>query len=239
MPKSSLSIILPTYNERETICRLVQTILDILSSMHLNAEVIVVDDSSPDGTAQTVRKAFASNDSVRVIERRSARSLGASIKDGILSATMDYVLLMDADFNHSPEDIPRLFSCVDRADFVNGSRFIRGGGMQKAKVRFLGSRFFNLVCRTLLGLRVTDVLSGFLLAKRSKFLALPLEKIFTGYGDFAIRLHYAIKRKGWSVLEIPVNYLQRLAGRSKTRFLKHTWQYSWSALKAHFVLWKV
>jgi dolichol-phosphate mannosyltransferase len=239
MPKSSLSIILPTYNERETICRLVQRILDVLASMHLNAEILVVDDSSPDGTAQTVRKAFSENAKVRVIERKSARSLGASIKDGILAAKMDYVLLMDADFNHSPEDIPRLFSCIDRADFVNGSRFIRGGGMQKAKVRFLGSRFFNLVCRSILGLKVTDVLSGFLLSKRSKFLVLPLEKIFTGYGDFAIRLHYAVKKKRWSVLEIPVNYLQRLAGRSKTRFLKHTWQYSWSALKARFVIWKV
>jgi dolichol-phosphate mannosyltransferase len=207
--------------------------------MNLNAEVIVVDDSSPDGTAQIVRKAFGEASPVRLIQRNSSPSLGASVKDGILASKMDFVLVMDADFNHSPEDIPRLFACVDRADFVNGSRFIRGGGMQKAKVRFLGSRFFNFLCRKILGLRVTDVLSGFLLAKRKNLLALPLEKIFTGYGDFAIRLHYAVKRKGWSVLEIPVNYPPRFAGRSKTRFLKHTWQYSLAAFKARFLLRKI
>jgi len=236
MSKVSVSVILPTYNEREGICRLIQKILEEIHSMKIDAEILIVDDSSPDGTAQTVRKAYANNPKVRVLSRTDDPSLGASIKDGIKEAQKEYCLFMDADFNHSPTDIARLYACLDRAEIVNGSRFLRGGGMQKAKVRFLGSRFFNWMCRKILGLPVTDILSGFILAPRRRLLSLDMDKIFTGYGDFAIRLHYVFKKKKWQVLEIPVNYPQRLAGKSKTKFLKHTWQYSMAALKARIFL---
>ena len=239
MAKSSLSIILPTYNEREAICRLIQKILEVVSSMNLNVEIIIVDDSSSDGTAETIKRAFTQIFPVHLIRREGPRSLGASIKEGILASKMEFVLVMDANFNHSPQDIPRLFACKDRTDFVSGSRFIRGAGVEKRKTRFLGTRFFNFLCRRTLGLRVVDILNGFLLAKRKNFLALPLEKIFTGDGDFAIRLHYAIKKKGWSIIEIPVNYSPlRFGVRSKTHFFKYTWRYSLAALKARFLIKK-
>ena len=233
--KETLSIILPTYNERETICRLIQKILDVVSSMNVDTEILVVDDSSPDGTAQTVRKAFQQNPSVQVISRKDPRSLGGSVKDGIRAASGDLVLIMDADFNHAPEDILRLMAARDRAALINGSRFLRGGGMEKAKLRFWGSKVFNSFGRFVLGLRVTDVLSGFILARKNDLMTLDLDKIFTGYGDFGIRFHYAVKRKRLSVLEIPVLYPQRLGGSSKTRFLKHTWQYFLSVLKTRFL----
>ncbi|MBI1884038.1 MAG: glycosyltransferase [Chlamydiae bacterium] len=234
--KESLSIILPTYNERETICRLIQKILEVISSMKWDAQVIVVDDSSPDGTAQTIKKTFYENPAVQLIVRKNNPSLGASVGEGIRAASKDYVLIMDADFNHSPSDIPRLWSCIERATLVNGSRFVRGGGMEKARLRYLGSRVFNLICRVILGLHVTDILSGFLLVRRKDLLSLDLNKIFVGYGDFSIRLHYAAKKKKWSVVEIPVHYPQRFGGRSKTRFCKHACQYLGAALKARLFL---
>lgn len=234
MSKESLSIILPTFNEREAICRLVQKILEVVATMNVKTEILVVDDSSPDGTAQMIKTGFGSNPAVRLIERKPPRSLGGSIKDGILASSHNYVLLMDADFNHAPQDIARLFSCMNRAEFINGSRFLRGGGMQKARLRFWASRLFNTLCRVILGLRVTDILSGFIIGKRKQFVALDLEKIFSGYGDFAIRLHYAIKKRRWQVHEIPVKYPPRMGGKSKTRFLKHTWLYATAAIRARF-----
>ena len=103
--------------------------------------------------------------------------------------------------------------------------------MAQARIRLLGSRLLNAVCRTIVGLAVTDVLGGFVLVKRADLLSLPLDEIFTGYGDFAIRLHSAIEYRGWSVSEIPVYYQQRLAGHSKTSPPKHALQYLTAALK--------
>lgn len=234
--KEGLSIILPTYNERETIARLIQKIIEVLSSMVLDLEIIVVDDSSPDGTAQAVKKSFAEKPFVKVIQRKETPSLGASVKEGILASSKNLILMMDTDFNHSPLDIPRFLASLERAQVVNGSRFIRGGGMEKAPLRYLGSRFFNFICRKILGLRVTDILSGFLLVRRSDLLSLELETIFTGYGDFAIRFHQTAKKKGWSVLEIPVHYPRRLGGHSKTKFFKHACQYFRAAIKARLFI---
>lgn len=232
MTKQGLSVILPTYNEIQTICQLVEKIRSVISSMRVTFEILVVDDSSPDGTADVVRNSFSGNPGVRVISRNAPRSLGASIKDGILAAREELILMMDADFNHSPDDIPRFFDWIDKFDVVNGSRFLPGGGMSKARARYWGSYFFNCICRIILSLPVTDVLSGFILARKDMLLSVDMEKIFSGYGDFAIRLHYVMKQRKWNIKEIPVQYLVRLGGSSKTRFLKHTLQYSRSALEA-------
>lgn len=233
--KESLSIILPAYNERRTICRLIQKILEILSNIKIDFEICIVDDSSTDGTAQMVQKAFADRSNVKVLSRTTPRSLGESIRDGIQIAVKDWVLIMDSDFKHPPEDIPRFLTSRDLADVVNGSRFLRGGGMKKKGLRYWGSRLLNFFFRKMLGLRVTDLLSGFILARRKCLQILPLDKIFIGHGDFGIRFHYALKQREIPEVEIPVLYSQRLGGPSKTHIFKHACQYLMAALRTRFM----
>ncbi len=232
--KESVSVILPTYNEKQVICLLVKRILEILSNIKIDFEICVVDDSSTDGTAQVIQKVFSDHPNVKIISRNATRSLGGSVCDGIQAATKDWVLIMDSDFKHAPADIPRFLTSRDLADVVNGSRFLRGGGMKKGGLRYFGSRFLNFLFRKILGLRTTDVLSGFILAKKQHLQTLPLDKIFTGHGDFGIRFHYALKQRGIAEIEIPVLYSQRLGGPTKTHVFNHTWQYLKVALRTRF-----
>lgn len=233
MSKESLSIILPTYNERINVCRLIPQIVNIVSRAKLDYEILIVDDSSTDGSAQTVQKVFSDNAAVRLIIRKGDRSLAASIREGIRVSRYEFILIMDANFNHRPEDIPRLMACQDRVDIVTGSRFMRGGGMERAVFRFWEMRLLNFLCRVILGVRLTDLLSRFVLVRRQNLLSLDLDGIFVGGREYVIRLFYAIKKKKWNVLEIPINFSKRI-GQPKKDFLARFWKYPLVAFKVRF-----
>ena len=220
-----VSVILPTYNERDGIVSLVEEILATGRQASLDLEAVVVDDDSPDGTSAAVRSAFAGDPSVRVEIRRGVRGLATALRRGIELASGDTVILMDSDGNHSPARIPLMARLAQEFDLVVGSRYVAGGGMRTSRFRFWGSYAFNLLARSLLGLWINDNLSGYLAFRKALLEGCPWERIFYGYGDYALRLIFWLTRRGGSVLEVPVVYEFRRGGESKTRFLAYLGTY--------------
>lgn len=209
------SIILPTYNEKGNIAKLVSAINKAVPS----SEIIVVDDNSPDKTAESVPK------SAKVFVRKSQRGLATAIKFGIKKAKGEIIVVMDTDFQHDPNLIPRMVEMCKYYDLVIGSRFVRGGGMEEG-YRYKYSYFFNLFIRFVLRMQIQDNLSGFFAMRRQKLLQLNLDKIFKGYGEYFIRLLNDSGKKNYSILEIPVFYHIRPYGQSKSSFIRMIFNYT-------------
>ena len=219
-----LTVVLPTFNEADNIVELISAVQTTLNAMRLTHEIRVIDDDSSDGTAEKVTELFG--DTVHLTVRKNQRGLASALLLGIEQARGEFLLLMDSDFNHKPSDVPRLLEHINSADLIVGSRYIKGGGMPHAPIRHKLSLMFNLFVRGVLRLPVKDSLSGFVCVRRTLLLRLPLSEIFTGYGDFCIRLLYIAQRSGLRVREVPVKYGTRLGGISKTRFFYHAIQYA-------------
>jgi len=234
MIQKKASIILPTYNESGNIVELVERILSASEKSILDCEVIVVDDNSPDGTAEIVRQRYGNQENVKLIVRNDEKGLATAIKRGINEASNEIVVVMDTDFNHNPDKIPLMVKYLDDFDIVVGSRFVSGGGMKGPQFRYWGSYIFNAFIKLMLGVRSNDNLSGFFATKRSLITGLPMDFVFQGYGDYFIRLLYLIDQGGFSLLEIPVVYDERLSGESKTNFISHLVDYIITVLRLSF-----
>jgi dolichol-phosphate mannosyltransferase len=226
-----VSVVLPTYNEREGIAELVGEILAVARRAGLEVEVLVVDDASPDGTAAHVEAAFRADPAVRVHVRRDERGLASAIHRGIREARGDIVVVMDSDGNHDPALLPLMVRCVDDFDVVIGSRYVLGGGMLTSRFRYWGSYAFNVLIRAVLALNIHDNLSGYLAFRPALLRGLDPDAVFYGYGDYAIRLLHHVVRHGGRVLEIPTVYRFRKGGESKTRFLAYFWTYLASVIR--------
>lgn len=211
-----ISIILPTYNERDNICPLIASILGKLKGV--NMEIIMVDDNSPDGTACLVKKKYAKNRKVKILVRYKNKGLAYSILEGINHANGDYIIAMDTDFNHDPKELIHFLALRESYDLVIGSRYIRGGGMEN-KLRYALSYLYNLIIRRLLHLDTHDNLSGYFLIKAQKLKSFDMNKLFCGYGDYFIRLVKEAKRHKLNITEIPVYYKNRPFGESKSEFM--------------------
>jgi dolichol-phosphate mannosyltransferase len=228
-----ISVVLPTYNERDNIVPLSLALADSLDPRGEPFEVVVVDDGSPDGTAEAVRGAAVGRPWLRLVER-AERGLAGAIREGIERSAGDRIVVMDTDFNHPPDKVPVLLEALDGADLVVGSRYIPGGGMSQGRLRFRLSALYNRVAGTLLGLPTRDSLSGFLCFRRSLFQQLPKESVFVGYGDYCLLFIKAVHSSGGSIREVPVFYGTRHYGESKTRFLYHFVSYTARVLSTLF-----
>jgi dolichol-phosphate mannosyltransferase len=235
-PTAKTSIILPTYKERDNIVELVQAIHRHLEPDGFNYEVVIVDDNSPDGTADVVRAAFGGDPRVKLHVRTQERGLATALRYGAEHSEGEVLVFMDTDFNHDPAMIPQLVKFLEYYDVVIGSRFVMRGGMED-RVRYIFSFIYNLGLRFLFGTRVWDNLSGFFAIYRDKLLELDLDQIFYGYGDYFIRLLMVGWRRGWRLLEIPVFYRLRMRGHSKTQFLSIFTLYTSAILKLWLKLW--
>jgi len=234
----SVSVVLPTYNERDNICDLVDAIRRVLAPQGYPYEVIVVDDSSPDGTAEVVRRRYqldghdtapmpgSDQGVVRLFVRSEDKGLANSIRDGLLIAQGQTLVVMDTDFNHDPAMIPQMVDLLRYYDLVIGSRFVMRGGMEDS-LRYHFSQAYNIFIRALFATQIQDNLSGFFAVRRERIFSLaPLfPGIFFGYGDYFIRLLLVAWRSDWRILEVPVFYILRRHGASKTGF--------WSVLKKY------
>jgi dolichol-phosphate mannosyltransferase len=154
-------VVIPTYNEAENVAAIIPAVLDALA-----CEVLVVDDDSPDGTAELAARAAENDPRVRVLNRRGRpRGLGPAYLDGFgygLDSGFSYVVQMDADFSHQPAALPSLREAAEEADLVIGSRWVRGGQASGWKLpRRLISRGGSWYARAVLGLRIRDLTSGF------------------------------------------------------------------------------
>jgi dolichol-phosphate mannosyltransferase len=230
-----VSVILPTYNEREGIAEIVGEVLTVARRAGLTVEVLVVDDASPDGTAEHVEATFRTEPAVRVHVRRGERGLASAIHRGIREARGDVVAIMDSDGNHDPALLPLMVRCVEDFDVVIGSRYVLGGDMVTSRARYWGSYAFNILIRIVLGLRIHDNLSGYLVFRPTLLHGIDPDAIFYGYGDYAIRLLDHVVRRGARVLEIPTVYRIRKGGESKTRFLTYFWTYLASVLRLRLI----
>lgn len=236
-----LSIILPTYNEAGNIVALIKEIKNTLKIAKIKGEIIVVDDDSPDGTARKVKQKYQPRKvtpceagDVKVIVRKKDRGLAKSILTGINKARGEIILVMDTDFNHDPKEIPQMVRRLEVSDLVIGSRYIKGGGMEN-RLRYWLSCLFNIYVRVILGVPVHDNLSGFFAMRRKDLQGLPLQEIFTGFGEYFMRLIYHAYRRNYRTSEVPVYYKNRVFGESKSHFLQMFISYSLVALRLRFI----
>jgi dolichol-phosphate mannosyltransferase len=223
-----LSIISPTYNEIETVSKFLENVQAVCSKLDVEYEIIVVDDNSPDGTLKELQKYELKIESLKVISRVTQRSLAGSINDGLSCASGVVVLVMDFDLTHNPSYIPELYAEAISDTFVIGSRFIGSTYTMVNKYHFWSSLVFNKVVSSILGLPTSDNLSGYFAVKRT--LIAPMinqSNIFHGYGDYFMGLIYFCKVRGIKLKEIPIVYNIRQMGKSKSRFFKLVFTYSW------------
>jgi dolichol-phosphate mannosyltransferase len=207
------TICLPTYNERENVERMVRTLHG------LGVGVLVIDDDSPDGTGDIADSLAAELDGVGVLHRERKLGLGPAYLAGFRRALDDgaeLILEMDCDFSHDPEDVKRLIAASESTDLVLGSRYAAGGGTRNwGLVRRFISRFGSLYAQVILGLPVRDLTGGFKCYRRAVLEALPLDEIHSKGYAFQIETTYRAIRKGFSVREIPITFVDRAEGGSK------------------------
>ncbi len=215
-----VSVILPTYNEADAIVKNVTHICTVLKNNKF--EVVVVDDNSPDGTAQAVRE--LNNPKVRVIVRTTNRGLGLSIGRGIEEAKGNIIIGMDADGNHDPSDMPNMLNTLKGdVKLVIASRFKGSGGMKGW--RMLPTFLFNAMFR-LFELPIWDNTSGYYAVRKNDLEKLGLARIYYGYGDYHLRLVFYAKQAGWKLEEVPTTYQARLGGTSKSKLLNMALSYT-------------
>jgi dolichol-phosphate mannosyltransferase len=207
-------ICIPTYNERENLPSLAEEILATTA-----ADIMVLDDNSPDGTGQVADLIAKRESRVRVVHRPKKEGLGRAYLDGFaraLGAGYDRIFEMDADFSHQPRYLPDLFAGLEQADVVIGSRYMPGGGVENWTLpRKALSRGGNLYARAVLGFPFNDCTAGFVGFKRHVLEAIDLGSIQSEGYSFQLELKYRAYRLGFTIAEVPIIFFDRAAGSSK------------------------
>lgn len=226
--RAKVSVVLATYNERDNIVPLIDAVIKNLGKNKKYAlEVVVVDDSSPDGTYGAVMAKYGKDRRVRAI-RRFERGLATALRRGIEESSGDVVVLMDTDFSHDPSQLPELVKLAQEYGVGNGSRFISGGKFVGKKYRSVVTRLLQLFARVVLGVPASDFTNGFVAIRRDALRGLDFGRIFFGYGDYCFRLFYYIynvHKHRFRIAELPSYYKPRIHGQSKTKEFKTGLQY--------------
>jgi dolichol-phosphate mannosyltransferase len=212
-------IVLPTYNERENVERVVSALHEIRPLAPFSGDVLIVDDASPDGTGELADELARKHDWVHVLHRPVKRGLGRAYLDGFrwaLERDYTHILEMDADMSHPPAALPRLLEAAADADLVLGSRYVAGGGVTGWPAhRRLISRGGSLYARTLLGVPIRDLTGGFKCFHRRVLETADLDSVHGQGYVFQIELTYRTLRMGGRVVEVPITFCDRTAGSSK------------------------
>lgn len=215
---SDALVIIPTYNEKENIA----AIIDAVLAMPKAFDILVIDDGSPDGTANIVRSKQSEHTNRVFIEERTEKlGLGTAYIKGFkwaIEKGYDYVLQMDADFSHNPEDLQRLYSACfhNEVDLAIGSRYVRHGKIKNWPLdRLVLSYMASLYVRIITWLPVKDTTAGFVCYRRKVLEQINLDKIkFVGYA-FQIEMKFATWKSGFKVMEVPITFIDRELGTSK------------------------
>lgn len=211
-------VIIPTYNEKENIQEIIHAVFSLEKEFH----ILIVDDNSPDGTAEIVEKIQRKHkNNLFLLKRAGKLGLGTAYIEGFryaLKNEYDLIFEMDCDFSHNPQDLLRLSrECEEnRADVCVGSRYIRGVNVVNWPLgRVLMSYFAGVYVRFITGIKVQDVTAGFVCYQRKVLEKLPLDKIkFIGYA-FQIEMKFSAWKYGFHILEIPIIFTDRTKGTSK------------------------
>jgi len=213
----SVAIILPTYCEAENIESLIQKI----EELKFDLSIVVVDDSSPDGTADIIKKLQQKYSNIYLISRPSKLGLGTAITTGFQSMTLlkkqpAHIITMDADYSHNPNDIPRLIQTAKRGyDLVIGSRYYQGGKMMGSHlIRRLVSRLANFIASTTIGMMVRDCTSGFRCYSKD-YVRTVLPNLHSETYEIQIETLKQARLHGFGIKEIPITFVNRKRGKSK------------------------
>ncbi|MRG92524.1 polyprenol monophosphomannose synthase [Polyangium spumosum] len=209
-------VVTPTYNERDNLPRFVRSVLEVVPEAH----VLVVDDASPDGTGEVADALAAEDTRVAVLHRPGKLGLGTAYVDGFrraLERGYDVVVEMDADLSHDPKYLPAFLQAIEEgADVVLGSRNVAGGGVVGwGPGRHVLSKGGSLYARTILGVPIRDLTTGFKAFSRRALLAIDIETLRSNGYSFQIETTYRALRKGLRVVEVPIVFVDRRAGHSK------------------------
>jgi dolichol-phosphate mannosyltransferase len=208
-------IIIPTYNEIENI----EPLIGMIHSVVPEVNILVIDDNSRDGTAETVKKIISANSKVDLIERPGKLGLGTAYIAGFKYAIekgYDFIFEMDGDFSHDPSHLPEFLEAAKEADLVIGSRYIPGGGVVNwSFFRKLISIGGSIYSRIILSLPYKDLTGGFKCFRRETLEAIPLDDIFSEGYSFQIEMTYRVHKKGLRIKEIPIIFKERVGGKSK------------------------
>ena len=221
MSKPTLSIVIPTYNEKDNISRILERLKKVLKS--ITYEVIFIDDNSPDGTAEVIKDRIKNSSKIHLIHRIGRKGLAGAVIEGVFAANADLVAVMDCDLQHDETkllDMIDLFSKNNSLDIVIGSRFTETGEISEkafSKMRELGSKATTLIIKKVLNIASTDPLSGFFMVKKKSFLKSSENLQTQGFKVLADFL--ATSGKNIEIKEIGYSFKNRIAGESKMNFL--------------------
>jgi len=232
---ANTTIVVPTYNEKQNIERLISNLLEAGPDVN----VLVVDDNSPDGTAECVDAIASNNPRVRLIRRPGKMGLGSAYITGFkyaLEHDAETIVQMDADFSHDPRYIKDFREAIEGRDLVIGSRYVKGVNVVNWPIdRLLLSYFANFYTRVITGLPIHDATSGFKCFRREVLESIDLDEIISDGYCFQIEMTFRAWRKGFRISEIPIVFVERHSGTSKMS--KHIiweaiWKVWWFRLKA-------
>lgn len=220
MPEQRALIVIPTYNEKDNVPIILDRVMKTDVSEFVNdVHVLVVDDNSPDGTADAVQTIAAANSHVSLLRREGKQGLGKAYVAGFqwaLERGYDYVFEMDADLSHQPEYLPEFFRSLQNCDMVVGSRYVRGVNVINWPLkRLLISYFGNLYARIVTGMKVKDVTAGYVGYRTDVLRAIDLQRVSASGYSFQIEMKYRAWKLGFRLCETPIIFYDRTIGTSK------------------------
>lgn len=215
LPYNKSLVIIPTYNEIDNIEKMLST----LTSLYPELSILIIEDGSPDGTADVIKRLMKENSKINIIERTGKLGLGTAYIAGFrwaLERDYEFIFEMDCDFSHDPADIPKLLEAAQTNDLAIGSRYIDGIRIINWPMhRLLLSYFAGVYTRIITGLQVLDATGGFKCFTRNALKSLNLDKVFSNGYSFQIELNFKIWSKGLNVKEVPIVFTERRDGQSK------------------------
>ena len=225
-------IIIPTYNELENIQKMIPEIFGLYEN---NLDILVIDDNSPDGTGRFVEELSKNNNRVKIIRREKKSGLGTAYVEGFkfaLKNNYDFIFEMDADFSHDPKEIRNFLKAIKDYDLVLGSRYASGISVVNWPMRrLILSYLANLYTRIITGLPVKDATGGFKCFRRQVLESINFDKVKSNGYAFQIEITFKAWKNGFTVVEIPIIFIDRTAGTSKmSKKIVH---------EAIFMVWKL
>ena len=208
-------VVTPTYNEAENVERIMNAVL----SQDPSIEILIVDDNSPDGTAQIVEKIQASNNRVHLLKRAGKMGLGTAYVEGFkfaINNNYDLVMEIDADFSHDPNEIPNFLKRIQEFDVVLGSRYINGVRILNWPIRRLILSYgASLYTRIITGMPIKDATGGYKCFRIAVLKSINLDNIHSNGYAFQIEMNYKAWKKGFKIFELPITFVDRTHGTSK------------------------
>ena len=209
-------LIIPTYNERENIEPLLTSVFGLNIA---GLSMLIIDDNSPDQTAEVVKEYMKENDNLFLLERTGKLGLGTAYIEGFkfaLKNNYDYIFEMDADLSHNPNDIPRFLEMIPDADLVIGSRYLKGVNVINwPLMRLALSVFASQYTRIITGMPISDCTSGFKCFRREVLEAIPFDDVRSNGYSFQIEMHFKTWKRGFKIRELPIIFTDRAIGKSK------------------------